>query len=212
MAKIKGGLEKLIWDGHLFAGLLLLTGIWIFFLGGLLLNHPLWKISGFWNSRKHSTEMLSFSQLTQVDDTGRAAELVDQLGLSGEIEQVKSFPGGDSLSLTLVRPGAILNITAFPQKRVAKLESNRVNASGALQMLHTFSGVRIGEPARKRDWLLTRIWSVTMDAVSIGLLLVVAGGLYLAFRRQQAFGPKIIALGLGVAACCFFLFGPGWFF
>jgi hypothetical protein len=107
----------------------------------------------------------------------------------------------------VVRPGTILQVTVFPAQGLATVESNRVNSIGVLEMLHTFTGVRIGEPEKSRDWILTRLWSISIDAVSAGLLLIVASGLFFAFRRREAFGLKIIVLGLGVVSCCFFLFG-----
>ena len=51
-----------------------------------------------------------------------------------------------------------------------------------------------------------------MDIISIGLLLIVASGLFFAFRRREAPGAKAVALGLGVLTCCYFLFGLGWIY
>jgi hypothetical protein len=73
-------------------------------------------------------------------------------------------------------------------------------------MLHTFSGVpRAGVP--ERDWLLTKIWSALMDAVSVGLIFLVLSSLYMwwGLRPKRAWG--LVALALGVLTCGLFVVG-----
>ena len=211
MLKKDLNLDRLLYKGHLYTGLFLLVGIWVFSISGLILNHPMW-ISGYWENREISVEQLRFGALSGQDDNSKALELVRVLGLRGELEQVRSFPDGDSLALTVARPGTILRVTAWPGQGRAMVESNRTGATGLLNMLHTFTGVRIGGKENRRDWFLTRLWSLSMDIISLGLLLIVASGLLFAFRRREALGAKVVALGLGILACCFYLFGLGWIY
>lgn len=202
--------KRLCWKGHLYLGLFLLAGIWLFALSGLMLNHPKWSISGFWNSREQAFEERTFDPLTAQDDNGRARELIDRLGLAGELEQVRSFPGGDSLTLTIARPGTILQLKAWPATGKATLESTRVNAFGAFQMLHTATGVRIGREDNRRDWLPTRLWGLMIDAVSLGMALIVLSGCYLAFSKGKSLRLELLSLGLGLAICLYYLLGlPG---
>jgi hypothetical protein len=60
-----------------------------------------------------------------------------------------------------------------------------------------------------RDWVLTRIWSLAMDGLSIGLLVLVASGLLLWWRLPQRRAAGIFALTLGLICCAFFLYGLG---
>jgi len=39
---------------HFYAGLFLLFFMWLFALSGLLLNHPTWSFTEFWNNRKQT--------------------------------------------------------------------------------------------------------------------------------------------------------------
>ena len=124
MTKKNFNLDRLLWKGHLYIGLFLLAGIWAFSLTGLILNHPRW-ISGYWENREVSVEQMRFGALSGQDDNSRAMELVRMLGLRGELEQVRSFPGGDSLALTVVRPGTIIQAIAWPGQGRAEVENNR---------------------------------------------------------------------------------------
>ena len=88
----------------------------------------------------------------------------------------------------------------------------KLNAWGVVDALHKFTGVKMDEPAITRDWILTRIWSLAMDAVALGLVLLVLGGLYLWYRLPAKRLPGLAVLAAGIACCAFFLFGLGvWF-
>src|ERR1039457_7660365 len=76
--------------------------------------------------------------------------------------------------------------------------------------LHEFIGVRLAGPDTRRNWIVTSVWALSMDAVSLGLIVMVVGGYYLWWRlpRKRAWG--VVALGLGVLCCGAFVFGFGW--
>jgi hypothetical protein len=80
---------------------------------------------------------------------------------------------------------------------------------GVMSALHHFTGVSMTDPERQRDWWLTTLWRVAMDAIAAGLIVLVASGLYLWYRlkRKRTLGLVVIAAGL--ACCGFFLFGLG---
>jgi hypothetical protein len=52
---------------------------------------------------------------------------------------------------------------------IGKLQASRVNGWGVIRMLHTFTGVHPGSAQGRRDWWLTRLWSLSMDALVMGL-------------------------------------------
>ena len=73
--------------------------------------------------------------------------------------------------------------------------------------LHHFTGVSMTDPGRQRDWVLTRVWSLSMDAVAIGMIVLVLSGIYLWYRLEAKRRLGLAVLALGVLCCAFFLVG-----
>jgi hypothetical protein len=65
----------------------------------------------------------------------------------------------------------------------------------------------MADPAKRRDWLLTRIWSAAMDALAIGLIVLVLTGPYQWYGLTSKRHLGLVLLGAGSAVCAFFLFG-----
>ena len=82
-----------------------------------------------------------------------------------------------------------------------------MNAFGVMDALHHFTGVSMTDPERERDWILTRVWSAAMDAVAVGLIVLVLSGLYLWYRLRRKRRLGLLVLGVGLASCAFFLLG-----
>jgi hypothetical protein len=78
---------------------------------------------------------------------------------------------------------------------------------GSTAPLVRFTGVRAGDRDETRDGLLTRIWSFTMDALAIGLCMMVATAVYLWYQLGQRRQLGLLALGSGVVCRLFFVFG-----
>lgn len=76
-----------------------------------------------------------------------------------------------------------------------------------MRVLHTFTGVRRGDRRNERDWALTTIWVFAMDAISVGLILMVLSGIYIWWRAPGRRRWGFVALLLGTAACGGFVFG-----
>lgn len=96
--------------------------------------------------------------------------------------------------------------TDMVQERV-KVQRIDVNARGVMHILHTFTGVRAGDSRNQRDWILTSIWALSMDAVAAGLLVMVLGSYYMWWRlpRKRVWG--LIALMSGWVVCALFVVG-----
>ena len=80
-----------------------------------------------------------------------------------------------------------------------------------IHILHTFTGVRLGDTRNQRDWLLTSLWALAMDAVAAGLIVMVLSSLYMWYGLRTRRWLGLVALGLGLASCGFFVFGLRWF-
>lgn len=194
---------------HIYIGLYLLLFVWLFSITGLLLNHPQWKFAQFWSGREQSSFERSVQLPRKSSDLEKARALMRQLDISGEIEWTMARPSEEHFEFRVIRPGKIIDIKTDLSTARTTVEQIKVNAWGAMRMLHSFNGVRMDRSGPTRDWVLTRIWSFCMDAVSVGLIVLVLGGLYMGYRLRQKRLLGAIALALGMLSCGFFLFGLG---
>jgi len=80
----------------------------------------------------------------------------------------------------------------------------------AFRISHTFSGSRYNNPGMTRDWLLTSVWVLAMDALAIGLLVMVVGSYYMWYRLKPKRTLGWIVLSAGFVTCGLFVFGLSW--
>ena len=194
---------------HIYLGLYFLVFLWLFAVSGLLLNHG-WQFAEFWPQRKESRRTQAISLPNAATDLLRAQDLMRQLGLAGEIEWTAARPTPERFDFRVQRPGRTVDVRVDLPKQSAAVQEIRVNGWGVFRTLHTFTGTRANAPAAVRDWWLTRLWSFSMDALAVGLVLLVITSLVLAIERREKWLGAAIALGLGVGACGFFVLGLRW--
>lgn len=192
---------------HIWFGLYLLLFLWLFSISGLLLNHGKWAFAEFWEQREETTRMRPIRLPQAEGDLSIARYLMQQLDLSGEINQIEHHPEEKTFRLQVARPGHIVTVTADLRLGQAEVKQIQVNGWGVFRMLHTFSGVKIDEPGQKRDWLLTSLWSLAMDALAVGLIVFVVTGLLIWYRSKRKKALGWVVLLCGCACCGFFLFG-----
>ena len=193
---------------HNYLGLYLLLFIWLFSVSGLVLNHSKWTAAQFWKSREEITTEHRITRPDVSGDVALASILMAQLGVVGEIQETTTR--GDTLfEFQVVKPGQVVRVRARLDSARASVTAIRVNTWGVLDALHKFTGVKMGDPSRTRDWMLTRLWSLAMDALALGLVFIVASGLYLWYRLPLKRRPGLVALAAGVACCWFLLYGLG---
>jgi hypothetical protein len=125
--------------------------------------------------------------------------------VTGEIDwpDRKQEPG--QLEFNVNRPGRMNRISVDFVQRRASVQQIEINSWGVMNVLHTFSGTRANNPRSKRDWVLTTVWVVAMDALAAGLLLMVLSSYYMWYRLKQK-----RRLGLGALSCVFFAAGLAW--
>jgi len=71
------------------------------------------------------------------------------------------------------------------------------------RIFHTFSGSRYNAPGG-RDWILTTIWVVAMDALAAGLIVMVLGSYYMWYRLKKRHTLGFAMLAAGFASCAMF--------
>ena len=193
---------------HYYLGLYLLLFLWLFSISGLILNHPKWAMSQFWSERTETVVERAIRRPPDETDSGIAADLMQQAGIVGEVNEIQRDSTG-KFNFQVVKPGNVFRVAADLPAGRASVTTIDINAWGAMDALHKFTGVRMDRPNEKRDWLLTKLWSLAMDALAAGLALLVASGIYLWWRLGQKRVGGTIALALGIACCGFLLFGFG---
>lgn len=195
---------------HFYLGLYFLLFLWLFAVTGLVLNHPDWEFHQFWADRKESATELPIQPVADGDRTSKAENVMSQLGLRGELEWPDPAVKEAELKFRLVKPGEITEVEAHFVSGVARIKQTRVNGWGVANMLHTFTGVRMTDPSLQRDWIMTNVWSFAMDAVAVGLVVMVLSSYYMWFRLKTKRSLGVIALGAGCALWGFFAFGLQW--
>lgn len=191
---------------HYFLGLYFLFFIWLFALTGLLLNHS-WTFAEFWPNRKVSTAEHSVREPAKGSALEQARDVMQQLGIAGEIQWVATKPDATRLEFRVARPGRQFEIKADWSQARATVQRIDLNAWGITHVLHTFTGVRTNDARNERDWIVTKIWAYSMDAVALGLVIMVASGLVMWWRLADKRAWGVVALTSGLVVCGWFVFG-----
>ena len=92
----------------------------------------------------------------------------------------------------------------------AVVHRSRLNVWGVMNQLHTFTGAPAGDTRNERDWLLTTVWALSMDAVALGLIWMVISSYVMWYRLPTKRRVGIVALMLGFATCAAFVAGLRW--
>ena len=201
-----------IWNRrlHYYMGLYLLFFCWLFAFTGLLLNHSKWEFAQFWPNRVQSSTVVEFQAPNGSTDLTRARDLMQQLDIAGEIQWPARQPVQGPFTFQVSRPGHVIEVKADLTMRRATLQRSELNAWGVMHLLHTFTGVRSADPVNARDWPLTTLWALTMDAVAVGLILMVLNSYVMWFRLKPKRRGGIVALSLGILCCGLFVVGLRW--
>ena len=197
-----------IWNRklHFYIGLYLLLFLWLFAFTGLLLNPPKWRFAEFWPNRKQ-WRIEQTIRPPVGGDLEKANDLMRQLRLRGEVEWTVGRQQPGHFDFRVQRPGHVVEVKTEFGKGIATVQHNELNAWGVMHVLHTFSGVRIGDARMQRDWSMTSVWSAFMDAVAVGLTLMVLSSLYMWYGLKLKRRLGLLALGLGLLSCLFFVVG-----
>lgn len=192
---------------HFYLGLYFLFFLWLFAFTGLLLNHGQWQFAQYWPERTESSYERSISPVASGSETDQAKRVMKELGLAGEIDWPSQPPAAGKLDFAVNRPGNLNRVSVDLAERRATVQSTRTNAWGVMNVLHTFSGTRSNNPAARRDWFLTFLWVFAMDALAVGLLLMVFSSYYMWYRFKKSHLFGWLVLGVGVLGCGVFVFG-----
>ena len=199
---------------HNYVGLFLLTFIWLFSLSGILLNHSTWAFAQSWPSRVESSTEIDIQIPPDGTELSRARHLMHQAEISGEINRIAPHTdeANSGIDVQVLKPGRNTEIKANFETRKAVVKQIQTNAWGVVQWLHTFTGVRMNNPEMERDWVVTRLWSLSIDAVCLGMIFLVASSLCMCYPQVRKRNLGWGFLGGGTVTCLFFIYGLSWIY
>jgi hypothetical protein len=194
---------------HYFVGLYLIFFLWLFAATGLVLNHPGWGFSESWSKRRetNSEQVIAAPGPEFRDDLGQAREILRQLHIEGEILWTTTRTNARWFEFQVRRPGHFYFLKADLEQLRVSVRHSEVNLWGVMKALHVFSGVQLDDPRQTRDWMLTWMWALSMDAVAVGLIFTVLSSLYLWWQSPGKRLAGGVVLGLGTLICGLFCLG-----
>jgi hypothetical protein len=203
-----------IWNRkiHYYLGLYFLFFLWLFAISGFLLNHPAWSFSKFIPDRRQTTFERPIQAPPPGGDLAQARDIMRQIGLLGEIEWTTTRTDYGHFDFRVSRPGHVFDIKTDLVQNRAAVQRIEDNMWGIMFNLHTFTGVRMTDARYQRDWTLTTVWALSMDAVAAGLVIMVLSGFYMWWGLRQKRLLGLIALALGFLSCGFFAVGLRWIY
>lgn len=190
---------------HFYLGLYFLFFLWLFSLTGLLLNHGQWRASLAANARTESRFDRAINLPAGATPLDRAKDVMRQLGLAGEVD-LTAQPAG-WLVFSTSRPGDANQVRVNLEERRVSVQHFDNGHWGRFRNLHTFSGSRYNQPASQRDWVLTTVWVVAMDALAAGLVVMVLGSYFMWWRLKASRRLGWVALATGFLSCGWFILG-----
>ena len=208
MPSLREGVNAfLVWNRrlHFYVGLYLLFFIWLFAFTGLLLNHPRWEFAQFWPSRIQSTAEQTLGSVMARADIDRARDVMRQLGIDGEVQWPASQPPSGPFTFQVGRPGLVFDVKADLRAGRATVQRTQLNVWGVMHVLHTFTGSPAADSRNRRDWTLTTVWALSMDAVAAGLIVMVFGSYVMWFRLRAKRLGGVLALLFGFISCGAFI-------
>src|SRR5436190_20814459 len=188
---------------HFYLGLYFLFFLWLFSLTGLLLNHGQWLMAA--NERKETRYERPIDLPAGTTDLGRARDVMRQLNLRGEIDLPDAQQQAGRLAFNVSRPSDASQVRVDLDTRVASIQHFDNSGWATFRIFHTFSGSRYNQPASQREWMVTSIWVLAMDALAAGLIVMVLGSYYMWWRLKPKRQLGFIILTAGYLTC-------GWFF
>jgi hypothetical protein len=192
---------------HFYLGLYFLFFLWLFTFSGLLLNHSNWQFAEFSPQRTETSFERSVQLSTSDSNVDQAMDIMRQLELTGEIDWPNQEPVPGQLNFAVNRPGNQNRVSVdFAQNR-ATVQNIRINSWGLMRALHSFSGTPRNSPTATGDWVLTTVWVVAMDALSVRVLLMVFSSYYMWYHLKQKRSLGIVSLATGVLSCGVFVIG-----
>ena len=203
--KVKKGLIKWSRKIHIYFGLCLLFFLLLFGFSGLLLNHH-WEFANFWENR----EEIKYEKTIQIsgerEQDALVHEIVNKLDLNGNIINPRFSNDSILLSFIVAKPGTRYDIQANLNEGEIMIKEAKFNNWGTMRNLHTIRNTTPKDKGKRYQSVLASIWSISLDVVSVGLIIICLGGWYLWLHvGRKRFYLGLISIAGGFVVCIYFL-------
>ena len=182
-------------DLHLYVGLFLSPFLLVFAVSTWVLNHPPAERKIPVPSPVES-RTLTLADDAKVGSLAQARGILDQLQLTGEIDNVRHNTKAGRLVIPVSRPGELTTVEVDLKSSTATLSHQAEGMAAALVYLHKRPGPHLIQ--FRGNWIYMAIWGWLTDAVVYATVFVTATGLYLwwAYKSERTTGWVMLITGL----------------
>lgn len=191
---------------HIYLGLFLLLFIWLFGISGLLLNHH-WEFANSWETRK----VISYDKMIEISKEREkhtlVHEIMDKLNLKGSIVNLRYSTDSVYLNFIASKPGKRYDIQAGLNDGGILIKETKFDQWEILRSLHKLRNPTQKEQGEWYQSILAFIWSISIDIVSVGLIVICLGGWYMLLQiPRNRFYLGLVSIAGGFILCIYFLF------
>ena len=189
-----------IWtrDLHLYLGLFVSPFLLLFAVSVFFLNHARTPVDATSTAKVtiHDLRIPSGIEEAQgMERVHRAAEILAQVGVTGEINFIRYVPKERRLVIPVVKPGVETTIDLNVEARTATVSRRKTTTWETLSYLHRSPGPH--NVAIRGNWFWTQVWRWFSDATVYVVLFLSMTGIYLwaVLRSERKVGLILLLAG-----------------
>jgi hypothetical protein len=184
-------------DLHLYLGLFLSPFVVLFSVSVFLLVHS-WVPGGTAGTTQSETDLSlspGFEQLRGREQVEAARAILAQVGINGEIWNIRQFPRQGRHEITVHLPGRETVVDLRVAERTATITRQETEMGEAFNYLHKLPGPHL--VAIRGNSVFMQVWRWLTDAFVYLLLFITASGVYLwtVLRAERRTGAAFLSLG-----------------
>jgi hypothetical protein len=192
---------------HIYLGLYFLLFLWLFAISGLVLNNTGWSFI----TSKPVDKSVEFSVTTPADDgddVARALDIMAQVGITGEMHSINArVKEPYDFGFASIRPHAFTFVLVDFDEGIANVRVRKRGFWSGLGNMHTFASMATHRKGMSRDWWMTKLWSFATDALAVGVVVMLGGGIYMWWQIKPKRRVGIVCLAAGCVSCALFVVG-----
>ena len=128
----------------------------------------------------------------------KARDALKQIDVDGEIHFLLHHVKKDILEIRTTRPGMKSTVEVNMNSGKGSVKVIELNAWDILPAMHGMSGLHSNIP-EKKNWILTKVWSLLMDLTIVALLALLGTGFYMWLKIKTERRIGLICLEIGGA-------------
>jgi hypothetical protein len=177
-------------DLHLYFGLAVSPLVLVFLVSTVLLNHG-WK-----PVVAVATVTVPVEVRGPVDTVDQAREILNRLGISGQILRARNFMQGNRVNIPVVTPRRRTTVNVDLQRQQAEIRTQTTGFLNSVVFLHVMPGPH--RPPGAPNWLFLRMWAWIADGIVGMVIFLTLTGVYLwaVLKGERRIGLVLIATGL----------------